>query len=100
MSKLGNYLGLSRKANYLIIGSDNIKSYHKKMYLIILSAESSENVDKIAKSKAKEYNIKAIKFNEDLSKFIGLDGCKIVALKNKGLSDAILKCESEYSIVE
>ena len=97
MSKLGNYLGLSRKANYLIIGSDNIKSYSKKMYLIIVPADASENVIKIAKKKANDYNIKAIKINDELSKFIGLDGVKIVALKNKGLSDAILKCENEYS---
>ena len=98
-SKIGNYLGISRKGNYLIIGSDNIKSYNKKMYLIILSKDASENAIKIARKKSNEYNIKSILFDKDLSNYLGVENCKIVALKNKGLSDAILKCENEYKIL-
>lgn len=96
VSKVGNYLGISRKGNYLIIGSDNIKSYNKKLYLIILSKNASENAIKIAMHKSNEYNIKCIMFDKELSDYVGIENCKIVALKNKGLSDAILKCESEY----
>lgn len=96
MSKLGNYLGISRKANYLIIGNDNIKYYSKKMYLIILSPDCSENLRKNAKFKAEQYGIDCIEYNDSISKYIGIENCKIVALKNKGLSEAILKCNDEY----
>lgn len=99
MSKLGNYLGISRKGNYLIVGSDNIKTYNKKLFLIVLSNDATENVKKIALNKSKQYNIQCIIYNNQLSNFIGVDNCKIVALKNKGLSDAILKCDSEYTLV-
>lgn len=96
VSKVGNYLGISRKGNYLIIGSDNIKAYNKKMYLIILSSNASENAVKIAKKKMVEYNIPCIMFDKDISEYIGVDNCKIVALKNKGLSDAVLGCKNEF----
>lgn len=98
VSKVGNYLGISRKGNYLIIGSDNIKAYAKKMYLIILSKDAGDNAIKIAKNKSKEYNINCIMFDKELSDYVGIENCKIVALKNKGLSDAILRCENEYKI--
>ena len=96
-SKVGGYLGISRKANYLIIGSDDIKTYNKKMYLIIVSNDCSDNILKIAKNKAIQYNISCIKFNFELSSFIGVDSCKVVGLKNKGLSDEILKYPEEYT---
>jgi len=36
-----NYLGLAKRANAIIFGIDNIKSYRKQIYGIILCSDAS-----------------------------------------------------------
>lgn len=96
MNKINSLLGISRKANYIIIGSDNLKNYHKKLYLILVNTEISKTIDKIIKDKTLEYDIPCIVCKEDFSQSIGLKNVKIIGLKNKGIADEILKQEQDY----
>lgn len=99
MNKLQSYLGIARKANFLIIGSDNLKDYHKKLYLVICSKNLSNTIEKVIKEKTTEYqNLICIISNEDFSSSIGVNECKIVGVKNKGIADAIIKSEDCYTL--
>lgn len=102
-NKLIGYLGLLKKGDYLIIGADKIKETRKKMFLIIIPSNPSKNIEKVSSFKANDYNIPIIKLKNanDLGEAIGINNCKILGVKNKGLCDAILKnCSDEFEILE
>lgn len=97
MSKIKNYLGLCRNANYLIIGADNLKEYKKRLYLIVVSDNESKNIIKVAKNTSEKYNnLPIIIPNENLGEMLSIDNCKIVGIKNWGLANAILGCIDDY----
>lgn len=96
MSSINNYLGLCRKANYLVIGADNLKDYHKKLYLLVVCGELTKNINKIIQEKVLEYDIPCIYMYEPFGNFIGVENCKIIGIKNKGMSEQILKFEKEF----
>ena len=87
--KLVGYINIAKKANYLIIGSDTLKDYTKKLYLVLYDKTAQNSVRKIVYDiKHKDIKTKEI---ENLGELINIENCKIVGLKNKGLSDAILE---------
>lgn len=97
VNKINNYLGICKKAGYLIIGSDNLQDYHQKLYLIIVNGEKTSTITKLIKRKMEEYeNVMCIIAKEPFSQAIGLQNCKIVGVKNKGITEEILKLQNEY----
>lgn len=89
MEKIKNYLGLARNAGYVIIGSDKLDGYTKKLYLILIDKTAGRSSLKIAK-RFQDENI-PVKSVENLGNLIELPTCKIIGIKNKGLSEEILK---------
>jgi ribosomal protein L7Ae-like RNA K-turn-binding protein len=87
--KIKNYLGICRKAGYLIIGADNLKKYDKKMYLLLVDCDVSKTMQKII-DKFKEKNIECLMV-EKLNQLVELENCKIVGVKNNGLALEIIK---------
>ena len=85
--KIKNYLGICRKAGYVIIGSDNLKIYDKKLYLIIADSDVSKTTKKVID---KFSQIETV-YVENLSELVEIENCKIVAIKNFGLSEEIRK---------
>lgn len=87
--KVKNYLGLCRKAGYLIIGGDNLKKYDKKMYLLLVDKEVSKNLQKII-NKFDENGVECVLI-ENLASLVDIENCKIVGVKNNGLALEIIK---------
>ena len=83
-----NYLGIARKAGYIIIGGEKLENYQKKLYLVLYDESIKKNTLKIVE-KLKERNI-LVKKVDDLASLIKIENCKIIGLKNKNLSDIIL----------
>ena len=100
MNKISGYLNICRKANYLIIGADNLKFYTKKLYLICINKNYSNNICKIFSKLHEEYKIPVIALNEDIETQVGIKNCQIIGIKNKGLSDAILAQTSDFEIIK
>lgn len=97
MGKINNYLGICKKANYLIIGSDNLKNYTKKLYLLVVCGEITNTIKKTVNDLLEGYaDLKCIILNEEFGNAIGIEHCKIVGVKNKGLCEEILKNDSEF----
>lgn len=83
-----NYLGIARKAGYVIIGGEKLEDYQKKLYLVLYDESVKKNSLKIIE-KLKEKNI-PVQMVNDLASLIKIENCKIIGLKNKNLSDIIL----------
>ena len=87
--KVKNYLGICRKAGYLIIGADSLKKYDKKMYLLLVDSEVSKTLQKII-DRFNQKNIECL-LVDNLNQLIDIENCKIVGVKNNGLALEIIK---------
>lgn len=86
-TKIKGLLNISQKAGALIRGSDNLDGYGQKLYLVLLDAAAGKSTQKIALQLEKRVKVVRI---ENLNELVGKE-CKIVGIKNKGLSDEIEK---------
>lgn len=94
-NKIKGYVNIANKANYLIIGADNLKQHNKKLYLILADTNSGKNLIKIVNAKS---DTVPVIFLENLYLYTGIENCKIVGIKNLGLSEQILKIVKEQKI--
>ena len=86
--KLIGYINISRKAGYLIIGSEKLKGYSKKIYLAIYDDSAQKNTLKVV-DELKNKNIPILAV-DNLEEITNIKNCKIVGIKNKELSEIIL----------
>ena len=86
--KLQGYINIAKKAGYVIIGGEKLYNYNKKLYLVIYSNDASKNTLKVVE-KLKQRDIPVITL-ENLEDIMNIKNCKIIAIKNKNLSDIIL----------
>ena len=87
--KVKGYLGICNKAGYLIIGGDNLKKYDKKMYLLLVDNEVTKTLQKII-NKFSSTGVEVL-LVENLASLVEIENCKIVGVKNYGLSMEIIK---------
>ena len=84
-------------AGYLISSWEKLQDDQQKLYLIIVNGEKTSTITKLIKRKMEEYeNVMCIIAKEPFSQAIGLQNCKIVGVKNKGITEEILKLQNEY----
>ena len=86
-TKIKGMLGIAQKAGALIRGGDNLDGYEKKLYLALMDTTAGKSTRKIADRLKEKCKIIEV---EDLTDLVGRE-CKLVALKNKGISEAIEK---------
>ena len=90
MKTLNGIINICRKAGYLIIGGENIKNNPHKMYLILIDKSSGNSLKREINYLLASRKIPFLEV-EGLANMIGIENCKAVAIKNKALSDEILK---------
>lgn len=88
-------LGISQKAGKLVSGQDNVERVinSKRIYLIIISQDSSENTKRRFLNMANSKKIPAVVWGNahELGRSIGKDERKVLSLTDKGLADEIYK---------
>lgn len=91
-SKTFSYFGFAIKSGNLRTGANTISGIKKRVYLIALCRSASENAKSCAEKFAKKFGCPLIEStSRDLSEYVGKENCKIVAITEKQLSEAILK---------
>ncbi len=90
MKEINGLIGICRKAGYVIIGGENIKKNTHKMYLILLDETAGNSLKREMNFVANSKNI-PIQTLSNLANIVGIDNCKVIALKNKALSDKIIE---------
>lgn len=91
--KLQNYINIAKKAGYVIIGSDKLSNYNKKLYLLIYDKSAQTNTLKVV-NKLQIKGIPIINV-DNLAELTSINNCKIIGIKNKSLSEIILKLFQE-----
>ena len=92
--KIKGLISICKKAGYLIIGTDNLKGYKQKLYLLMYEKQSGKNLIKIVNNIKQQTNVTIFEL-ENLNEYTNIEGCKIVGIKNKGLADQIEKLLKE-----
>lgn len=90
-TKIAGYLNLARKSNNLIIGTENLKKYNKKLYLIVLSKTAGKNAGAVAEKQKERTDCEIVVADIDLAEILNINNCQIVALKNKGFADMVIQ---------
>ena len=90
MNNLNGIISIAKKAGYVIVGQDTLKGYDKKLYLLLIDKTAGKSLNREMKflSKNREIPIFEIENLPDVAK---LENCKILGIKNKNLSESILK---------
>lgn len=99
MKKFKTYLGLSIKSNQIVIGQDRLKSYNKRVSLLIICPTASKNLNDLAVRLAVKFNCPLIKTINDLEREANIRNCKLLGLTNDSLSGAILSQEDEFTFI-
>lgn len=84
--KINGYISIAKKAGYTVLGVDNLKNYKKKLYIVLADKSSGKNLLKVAKRLEEICNVFYI---DNLENITQIENCKIIGIKNKGISDKI-----------
>lgn len=89
LNKIKNYLDIASKAKYVIYGADNLKGYTHKLYLVLYRQDFGKTIQKVVNE---FQNLPTFMLSvEDFNIVTNLQNCKLLAIKNKGIADQIIK---------
>ena len=97
MEKIFKQIGLAYRAQSVVLGTDKIIHLSKKgkINLVIISIRTSSNTRKLIQDKLSNTEIPIVIVddydNEELSKSLGRENVKVIAIKDEGFSNNILK---------
>ena len=87
-NKAKEYLGIANKAGFVIVGSDKLSTYKQKLFLILLDNSAGKATQKIAARFEGKCPILQV---DDLGFLSAISTCKVLGVKNKSLSENIIK---------
>ena len=90
MNNIEGLIGIARKAGFVIVGGENLSSYTKKLYLLIVDKTAGNSLKREMTFLSQKRQIEIVEI-ENLSKLVGVQNCKAVGVKNKAFSENILK---------
>ena len=89
--KTETLLGFALKAKKIILGTDDILSYHRAAYLILIDPSLSENAQKKLIRHGEARNIPVRTVAAPLEDMLHRPGVKAVALTDKNMAAEIIK---------
>lgn len=98
-SKVEAYLGFCVKARKITIGSGAIENLKKDVYLVVVCSTGSQNCFKLALKYKNRFSCPLVICKCGLENALHKQGCKLAAVSDKGLAEAIIAeaCE-EYEL--
>lgn len=91
MTKISGLISIARKAGYVIIGKDNLQNYDKKLYVLLMDKSAGSSLAREMKFISQTRKIPLLEV-ENLASMISIENCKAIGIKNKSMSDNIIKC--------
>ncbi|MBE7074452.1 MAG: hypothetical protein E7376_00505 [Clostridiales bacterium] len=90
LDKIKGYVGIAKRAKYVVFGADNLKGYTHKLYLVLYREDVSNTIQKVL-NELSSRNLPIIKLSiEEFNYIADTNNCKLLAIKNKGLSEQII----------
>ena len=88
LSKANGYINIAQRAGYVIWGTDNLKGYTHKIYLILYREDFGKTIEKTINRFSQ---VEIIQLSvENFNVVVGSNKSKIIAIKNKGISEQII----------
>ena len=91
LNQIKGYLNIAKKAGFVIVGQDNLKNYNKKLYLVLYTEPTKSISSAISSIKSTTVYQSICLEKRDFEMVTNLENCKIIALKNKAISDKIIE---------
>ncbi len=88
-SKIETYIGFAIRKNSVVFGTENIKYYRKKMYLILYTQSLSKNSLEVLRLTGERIGIPIAQIEDYQS--LQMKNCKALAICDKSLANAILE---------
>ncbi len=90
-SKVETFIGFSIRSGKIIFGVDAAERKKKGVYLLVVSCDLSENSYKVALKLQERFQCALMKTRSiALSELVHRENCKLIALTDKSLSEAVL----------
>ena len=95
-------MGFSIKSGKVVFGLDKLQEYFKPVKLVIVCSTVAENTYKKLKALCEYNKWKMVQLNEGivLGSVIGRDNCKVLAMTDKNLSQAVLDLPNIFQQTE
>ena len=95
MNEALNFIGLIKKSGNLLVGYNNCEKAirsNKKLYLVILARDVSDNTYDLFERLSKTNDIKIIRYfdKKSLGKILGKEEISVIGIKDKNLTNSIL----------
>ena len=89
-SKVGAYIGFCFKARKITLGYYAISVLNGGVYLLILDSKAAKNSIKNAQKLVNKFKCPMVICHDNFEELIGKSDCRIAAIRDKNLAEAIL----------
>ncbi len=90
-SKVESYLGFSKKAGKLTLGSGAIECVRGGVCLVIFDGNAAKNTKRMAQKFKNRFNCPLVRCESGFEEAVAEVGCKIAAVRDRQLAKAILE---------
>lgn len=100
-SKIDTYIGFCIRSRKICYGSGAISALRHGAYLIICDGAAAKNTRRMAFKFKNRFNCTVLYCVSGFEKAVNKEGCKIAALLDKSLAEAITACSDEnYAVAD
>lgn len=98
-SKVFSYIGFCKRAHKITLGSSAIGTLKGGVFLLLLDKEAANNSIRYALKFKRKFNCPLLVCGDDFEELTGKPQCRLAAIRDKNLADAILNCgEDGYEL--
>lgn len=98
-SRIETFIGFCIKSGKMTFGSGAVDTLKNNVYLLIVSSDAAKNTQKLAIKFKNRYNCPLLICKSDFENVVNRDGCKLVAVRDRGLAKAITESiDNNYEI--
>lgn len=90
-SKIDTYIGFCIKSGKISLGSGAISTLRGGVYLLIIDADSAKNSKRLALKFKNRFACPLVICKSDFATAVNKPGCKIAALRDGNLANAVLQ---------
>ena len=88
LDKVKGFISIARKAGYAILGGENLLSYDKKLFLVILDFSAGKSLKREINFFCKNRGLTPV-FVDNLEELVGIENIKTIGIKNKKIAENI-----------
>lgn len=96
-NKIEAYLGFALRARKAVLGLNSVETVKSGVYCMLLSEDAAGNSQKQARKLKERFSCPLVVI-KNLGALIKREGCKVIAIKDSSLAEAILREAGEQGI--